>query len=372
MSDSTRWGRSEWSGSEFAFSEEGGTSHSLRTRVGINSRVWATKLSTTHYLHTDVRIESAVYNVGYGPAPIHLLRTSLTLQSTTTPARLKFSHPLTTNVSLVSSADPARLRFSHPLRTNVHFDSGAFSRLGIPHFLETRVSIASEVWAEALRIGHQMRTSALIASRVWAVEITELHLPTIVELLAPLDPTQYTVGILNMLPNPATLASLEGWVAYGDATVSTDPDHAWFGSHSAQLTVPSIGGDGLMIQAAQGMQLVPYGGSILWSGARLATSTPGVVVRVWTRARYTDGTEVDGDPAEVELTLTGLTVEDWELVQAPFLLLNAAKRLSTAWVLVEPVEPAGTTAVIYVGAAQMEYDLMMYGPAETIALEPVA
>lgn len=372
MSDSTRWGRSKWSGSEYAFSEEGGISHTLRTRVGINSRVWADRLSTTHHLKTSVVLQSAVYNLGYGPAPIHPLRTTVTIAATVGVAPLHFTHPLVTSVHIVGGADPAPLRFGHTLHTSVHIDSTAFARLGIPHFLETRLGIAAEAWADALRIGHQLRTAVRIQAEAWAVGITELHLPTIVELLSPLDPTLYTVGILNMLPYPVATDTLEGWAAYGGATVQLDPDHAWFGDHSARLVVPEIGGAGLAIQAAQGMQLLPYGGSILWSGAKLATSTPGTLVQVWTRARYTDGTEVDGDPAEVELALDGLTAEAWELVQAPFLSLDDGKLLSTAWILVEPVEPAGTSTTVYVGAAQMEYDLMMYGPAEAIAIEAVA
>lgn len=363
MSDDFQWGAGTWGEIGWADSDEA-FAHSLRTVVGINSQATARRLGATHVLTTLIEVDSDAVSIGYGPRAIHPLSTSVAIETEAESGPLTFAHFLATDIEIDGQVAPALLTFGHTLATDITIASASGGYLTLRHHLATLIAIDTPAGASHLTLSHPLATIVEILTAADAAEILTIPIILPPDLLDPERPDSLVPGILNLVRNPSAELSIEGWTPFGDASLETDDDHAWHGDHAVRVTVPTADlGQGVAIRTAMALRLLPWGGSVLWGRAHVATPDDSVALAAWLRVHYTDGTTVDDVTGTgVAVTGTGETVEDWQLITTPPFFLAAGKRISYAQLMVEAIFSATVPMSFLIDGVQIELDEWMLGP----------
>jgi len=165
-------------------------------------------------------------------------------------------------------------------------------------------------------------------------------------------------GTVNWHPNPSAERGLIGWFDEGGGTaIAQSTEQAWDGAFSVRKATTALG-QGVSARSFAGLELTGLdanGSPRRVNGQLRVWASAETDVEVWTRARYTDGTTVDGERA----TFThpgGAWVPPYF---APALELDPARTLN--YVEVVAVNATGAAVVLYVDGAQLEED-RGYGP----------
>lgn len=368
MSDNYQWGGGTWGEAGWGESDDP-LAHSLRTVFGSNSQAVARLVvRRIHHLSTEFSSSSRALSLGLSPGAIHRLNTTFAASTAVAPAPLTLRHSLHTMFAADVLTGQAPLTMGHRLVTTFVGSSDAIGYLSPPHRLSTTFEARSVANAIRLTLSHKLQTTFMSDAPAHAEVIATVPIMEPPEVSDPLNPDSILHGVVNLIRNPSAEVSLEGWEAYGGATITDDPTHAWDGSHAALVTMPTlIENQGVSIRTAMALRIMPWGGSVLWGQVYLATEDAPVVVAVWMRAHYTDGTTVD-DPevTGATITATGADAEDWQLIVTPPFDLDDTKRLNYAALMVQMVFAASAPVTLLVDGVSIELDEMMWGPSGVV------
>jgi hypothetical protein len=356
-----QWDDGAWGAA--AFADSGGPiAHAVSARGAVNTAAFAERLSTTHSVAASGTVASSAVSIGYGPGAIHPVSASGTVDVLVSTPNLRFSHVISATGTIGVLTDAAFLSHQHHPSARGTIDTPSTATLSQLHLVSASGMVDAPAFATVLLVGHHLAATGTIVTTATASETADIPAPEQLPVM----------GIVNLIRNPAAVLTLEGWSVENGALLNGfDTDHIWFGSHSVAFEFhdPAMH-ERARVATPPGLGIVSYPGSILWGEAMLAVgSATGVTANVWVRAQYSDTTIVNGDSVAVVIDATGDQADLWQMVDVPYVILNPSLSLEQAWVVVEPTSAGAFPLVLFVGAAQIEYDPLMSGPSVTIALE---
>lgn len=351
------WGTNQWGTTRWADTSFG---HRLKASGVIVITATGVQLRHSHLLDLRMTMRITAQNVGLGPIPIHPLAAHGAITIVVAETTLRLAHPLTATGDVVITADEAFLVMGHPLAAAgdvILLGNDAF--LSIRHPLSATGTLAILAEATDLDLSHPLSAHGAIIIGAEGAYERFIPTPTPVEFTG-VDPHGVIHGAVNLIDNPTLDVTALDWSAHGDATLARVTDHGWHGPSAAEVVISSGGTDNGMALTTRGsLGITPYPGSVLWGQVRLAADAE--TLTYWTRAIYSDGAVQDAPEETVIVTASGLDDDSWLWALPPPLVLNPAKVLARAEIVVNIADAA--TGTFWADGAMIEYDPFMYGPS---------
>jgi hypothetical protein len=166
--------------------------------------------------------------------------------------------------------------------------------------------------------------------------------------LPPILPTppHHAPGTINLHRNPSVEKDLLDWYELEDGEIERTTAEQRHGNASVKVTIPAAAtGSGFYTAGAKGLALAAQEWSIYGQMMMLGAGVTGI--KAYLRGYYSDGTTVDGDSVDLELS------NQWEHYPIPAFVTDPDKIFIGADIVVERTDSGGEL-VFYVDMVQIE------------------